>query len=86
MSEPSEAAPLTTEGTGGEVAVRIDHDMCSGTRNCERHYGEVFVVDHGKAWIRGDTDWPHVDVLRLREAEAACPWSAIEIDSSSPKG
>lgn len=86
MSEQSEAAPLGTEGAGGEVGVRIDHNMCSGTRNCERHYGDVFIVASGKAWIRGDTDWLHVDALRLQEAEDACPWSAIEVDIVSKEG
>ncbi len=59
--------------------MRIDHDLCSGARNCQHRYGEVFVVDRGKAWIRPGVDWPDVDVDRLRDVEDGCPWGAIEV-------
>jgi ferredoxin len=60
--------------------VRIDHDLCSGTRNCQHRYSEIFVVDHGKAWLRSGIDWTDVDVSRLRDAEDGCPWGAIEVE------
>jgi ferredoxin len=67
-----------SHGGGAGIEVSIDHGMCSGTRNCERGYPEVFSVHDGKSWLRDDVDWSEVDGGRLQEAEEACPWTAIE--------
>jgi ferredoxin len=83
-AEPDENQKLSAVGGGAGIKVQVDHDMCSGTRNCERQYGEIFTVERSKAWVRGDVDWSKADVERLRMVETACPWAAIEIDSGSP--
>jgi ferredoxin len=51
-----EGSSLASDRSGAGLAVHIDHGMCSGTRNCERHYAELFVVDGGKSWLREDVD------------------------------
>ena len=80
MAAKGAAGPPTIEGGGEGFVVRIDHGMCSGTRNCERLYPEIFVVDEAKAWIRGDADWGQADAERLQTVESTCPWAAIEVE------
>jgi ferredoxin len=55
--------------------------MCSGTRNCERYYPDIFVVNRDKAWIKSGIEWASADVALLKEVESACPWAAIEVEA-----
>ena len=81
-SEQPAPPAAASEGGGAGITVHIDHGMCSGTRNCERLYPQIFVVDQAKAWIRGDVEWDLADTDRLRTVESSCPWAAIEVDGA----
>lgn len=73
-----EAEPTAQDGNQ-QVAVGVDHDLCSGTAHCQQSMPHVFVVRGRKSWIRPDVDWSGVDQADLRRTADACPWFAITI-------
>jgi uncharacterized Fe-S cluster protein YjdI len=80
VADDQSKVAANTEGGGAGVVVRVDHGMCSGTRNCVRLYPEVFTVENAKAWIRQDVEWAQADTDRLQTVESRCPWGAIEVE------
>lgn len=71
-----------TEARGRQVAVEIDHDLCSGTGHCAMADAETFEVTGRKSWLRPDFDPDAADLARLRDAESGCPWFAIEVSAN----
>jgi ferredoxin len=54
--------------------IEIDHSSCIGYAGCLKEAPDVFWLDDGLAYSRGETDDP-----RVVEAAELCPVSAITV-------
>ncbi len=74
-----EAEPTAQDGNQ-QVAVGVDHDICSGTAHCQQSMPQVFVVIDRKSYVRPDVDWESGRPSPPFEAgRKPVPWFAISV-------
>jgi ferredoxin len=65
--------------------ILIDHQLCSGVGECANAASHVFIVQHGKSWVRSDVAWATVAESDVEAGVASCPWFAIDLLDGRPE-